>query len=79
MSMMSKSKTGGILSLKNKGRLLASIISIIMCISTIQIPAWAGDAKVPTVKVAVSDDQSVIIDRILYEALARTGHQMVLK
>jgi len=31
----------------------------------------------PTAKVAMSDDQSIIIDRMLHEALFRSGYQMV--
>jgi len=37
----------------------------------------AGETELPTAKVAMSDDQSIIVDRILYEALVRTDHQMV--
>jgi len=38
---------------------------------------WAGGTELPPVKVAMSDDQSIIIGRILYEALKRSGYQMV--
>jgi len=38
---------------------------------------FVSDSELPAVKVAMSDDQSIIIERILYEALKRAGHQMV--
>jgi len=38
---------------------------------------WAVDTDLPAVKVAMSDDQSIIIERILYTALKRSGYQMV--
>jgi len=39
----------------------------------------AGEAELPTVKVAMSEDQSIVIERLLYEALRRSGYQMVAK
>jgi len=45
----------------------------------VQIPVWAQQADQPTIKVAMSDDQSIILSRILYTALKRCGYQMVAK
>jgi len=42
-------------------------------------PAWAGEAALPAVKVAMSDDHAIIIERILYEGLRRSGYQMTAK
>ena len=44
-----------------------------------QLSVLASDTKLRAVKVAMSDDQSIIIDRMLYEALIRSGHQMVVQ
>ena len=41
------------------------------------LPASAAEADLPVVKVALSDDQSIITERILYEGLLRCGYQMV--
>ena len=40
---------------------------------------FTGSRELPAVKVALSDDQSIIIERILYEGLKRSGYQMVAK
>jgi len=40
-------------------------------------PVWAGGMELPPIKVAMSDDQSITIGRVLYEALRRSGYQMV--
>jgi len=50
---------------------------MILCISTIQTLVFASDSDKPAIKVALSDDQSIITERILYDALARLGFQMV--
>ena len=47
-------------------------------------PVWAqrraaGEAELPSVKVAFSDDQSIILQRVLYAALKRAGYQMIAK
>jgi len=39
----------------------------------------ANTRELPIVKVAISDDQSIIIERILYEGLRRSGFQMIAK
>jgi len=41
------------------------------------MPVHAGEADMPAVKVAMSDDQSIIVERMLANALSRAGHQMV--
>ena len=52
-------------------------IFIILCISHAHLHAWANGIAPPPIKVAMSDDQSIIIGRILYEALRRSGYQMI--
>jgi len=47
----------------------------LLCI--LQPLAWSADAMLPAVKVAMSDDHSIIVERILYEALKRSGYQMI--
>jgi len=61
----------------NKLRLSSSIILIALFMSFLPQPALATDAPLPTIRVAINDDQSVINDRILNEALTRSGYQMV--
>jgi len=39
----------------------------------------AGEQELPVVKVAMSDDQSIIVERILYTVLKRSGYQMLSK
>ena len=39
--------------------------------------AITSDVDMPTVKVAMSDDHSIIIERVLYNALRRSGYQMI--
>jgi signal transduction histidine kinase len=39
----------------------------------------SGSAEIPAVKVASSEDESIIMMRMLYEALQRSGYQMVTK
>ena len=49
----------------------------------VHAPVWGQpdlvSSDLPAVKVAMSDDQSIIIERILYEGLKRSGYQMVAK
>ena len=65
----------------NRTKLFVSIrfIFILLCMPYAQPPLWAGNSELPPVKVAMSDDQSVIVGRILYTALKRSGYQMVSK
>ena len=60
-------------------RALSGLILIFLCASLAPVPAMAGDDEPPAVKVAMSEDQSIIIERILYEALKRSGYQMIAK
>jgi len=62
--------------MSNKVKLFLIFIVIIFCISYIQLPAAASNTDLPTVKVAMSDDQSITVDRILHEALDRAGYRM---
>ena len=60
------------------------ILYVILLVSFVQQSVWAqtepaNDPEFPAIKVAMSDDQSVIIERILYEGLKRSGYQMVAK
>jgi len=55
-------------------------LSFILCVSFVQVWGQTGhqsDAELPTVKVAMSDDHSIVIQRLLYTALRRSGYQMV--
>jgi len=67
------------------------IIFIVMSIACV-FPVWAQNAaqppaqvkkaaisEQPTIKVAISDDQSIVIERVLYEALKRSGYQMLAR
>jgi len=59
-------------------------VFIILIISFANEPVWAqmshaGDAGMPVIKVAFSDDQSVIAERVLHEALKRSGYNMLAK
>jgi len=55
-----------------------SLVFCILLVSSVFIfPAAASDSDMPAVKVAVSDDQSIIVERILYAALKRSGYQLV--
>ena len=58
-------------------RLFAGILCFAVFLTILPLPAGASDEEPPTIKVAMSDDQSIIIERILYEALRRCGYQMV--
>jgi len=63
--------------MKFAAKLILSIMIIALGISCAPAPAWAGETTLPTIKVAMSDDQSIIIERMLYEGLLRSGYQMV--
>jgi len=54
------------------------ITFIFLCIPCVQLPVRA-DTELPAVIVALSDDQSIIIERVLYEGLKRSGYQMIAK
>ena len=56
--------------------------SILFFILFSQMTVWAqftDEAEPPAVKVALSDDQSIIVQRILFEGLKRSGYQMIAK
>ncbi|MCL2210084.1 MAG: ATP-binding protein [Treponema sp.] len=62
------------------------IIFVILGYSCIHLPVWAqsaagkvNDPVLPAIKVAFSDDQSIITERVLYAALKRAGYQMIAK
>jgi len=68
--------------LTNKYRLYQCILSVILLALFAQPRAAAqtrtlNEQELPTIKVAMSDDQSIIIERVLYTALLRSGYQMV--
>jgi len=42
-----------------------------------QLPLWADTTELPVVKVAMSNDHSIIVKRVLHTALKRSGYQMV--
>ena len=53
-----------------------------VCIFTAYPPVRAqemqlNEAELPAVKVAMSDDHSIIMERVLYAALKRSGYQMI--
>jgi len=54
----------------------------VLCVLIVQMPTWAqtgyqSETEFPTVKVAMSEDHSIIIERVLYTALRRSGYQMI--
>ena len=53
------------------------LMSVILSVAIVSPHAQANEAGLPEIKVAMSDDQSILIQRILYEGLLRTGHQMI--
>ena len=59
-----------------KSKLLLNAVIFILCLSFMPLTAWAFEPQLPIVKVAINDDQSIINDRILYEALRRSGYEM---
>ena len=63
--------------MKRLGRLFAGLICVVLLMAYKTPVIMAGETELPAIKVAMSDDQSVIIERILFEALRRCGYQMV--
>jgi len=61
-------------------RLLLCVMFFALCppVLHFSFPASGAEA-LPIVKVAISDDQSIIMQRIVYTALQRCGYQMVSK
>ena len=66
------------LALVHKAKLFLGIF-IFWGIAYIQMPVWAQQEVQPLVRVAMSDDQSIILGRILYTGLKRSGYQMISK
>jgi len=70
--------------MKNKYQpTLIIMFAIIIFLQTL-IPVWTqtnkvNDPTLPVIKVAFSDDQSILMQRILYTALKRSGYQMIAK
>ena len=58
-------------------KILSVVLLIALCISFVRLPVRAAETDLPAVKVAMSDDQSIITGRILHEALRRSGYQMI--
>jgi signal transduction histidine kinase/CheY-like chemotaxis protein len=57
------------------------ILLTFLCLILFNLPVWTqtADTELPAVKVAISDDQSIVMERILFEGLKRSGYQMVAK
>jgi len=60
------------------------IVFVILILSHLHFPVCAqtgkaNDLMLPTIKVAFSDDQSITTERVLHEALKRSGYQMIAK
>ena len=65
-----------------KNKLIFCIISAFLFVLFFHQPVWGqarylSDSELPAVRIAMSDDQSIIIERMLHEALRRAGYQMV--
>ena len=58
-------------------KIFLCIIIVALCVPFAPASVSASEWELPTAKVAMSDDQSIIIGRILHEALMRTDHQMI--
>ncbi|MCL2196606.1 MAG: ATP-binding protein [Treponema sp.] len=56
-------------------------LPVILFTSFVDIPLWAQtghiESELPAVKVAMSDDHSIVIERVLYTALKHSGLQMI--
>lgn len=73
--------------MRNKIKLFPAIIFIALCVPYTQTPVLAQTEstqtrlayriETPTIRVALSDDHSIIIQRVLYTALKRSGYQMI--
>ncbi|MCL2265374.1 MAG: ATP-binding protein [Treponema sp.] len=64
----------------NKKKVIPFILFIFLNLSTVHIWAQArytSDPELPAVKVAMSDDHSIIMERIIYTALKHSGYQMI--
>ena len=58
-------------------KVLTCLILLAICMPLIQAPVLASIEEIPFIRVALSDDHSIIVERVLYEALKRSGYQMV--
>jgi len=66
-------------------RLINRIISIffsLLAVFFLKLPVFAqnlpvNESELPAVKVAMSDDHSIVMERLIYTALRRSGYQMV--
>ena len=63
--------------MKTTAKLLFSVIAVVLCVTHTPRPVWASDANMPLIKAVISDDQSIVITRMLYEALKRSNYEMV--
>ena len=64
--------------MKSKTKVVLCGLFVALCVWCLPMPpALASDLDLPAVKVAFSDDQSIITERILYEGLIRSGHQLI--
>jgi len=64
--------------LNNKVKLFCSIIYMTLGMLFIQTAVSAQQETPPVLRVAMSDDSPISVGRLLYAALQRTGHQMVI-
>ena len=64
-----------------RGLIASPVLNLIFLIFTIFMPVLGqtNESGLPAIKVAMSDDQSIIIERVLNEGLRRSGYQMVAK
>jgi len=70
--------------MKLSHNLFILIIFFLLCFFLSDISVWAqsdmaDESESPAIKVAFSDDQSIIMERILYTALKRLGYEMIAK
>ena len=64
--------------MKERLAVFFAALSLLLCLPN--QPLRADDsADLPVIKVTMSEDQSIVIGRVLYEALRRSGYQMVEK
>ena len=57
-------------------KLFIYVMAILMYVSPAGMPMHATEADLPVLRAAISDDNSIILERILNEALLRSGYQM---
>ena len=74
-----KIRLGRLFSQKKRQRLRKGAVVAFLIITLVPLLAPTSDPELPAVKVAMSDDQSIIIERILYEGLKRSGFQMIAR